>query len=127
MPFRISALGLFSVIGPLDHPGATDGTNRPVRMTYWLARYAPSALRPLVTLLAHNAPRNPERAARQVERTRPPEDRAVLARPEVREVLLANLPNQFRDPDTVLHEFRLAVQPWPFPLDEIRGPTRIWQ
>jgi pimeloyl-ACP methyl ester carboxylesterase len=42
-------------------------------------------------------------------------------------VLLENLPNQFRDPDTVLHEFRLAVQPWPFPLGEIRVATHIWQ
>jgi len=127
MPERITGLGLFSVIGPLDHQGATDGTNRPVRMTYRLARYAPWALRPFVALLAHDARRHPERAARQIERTRPPEDREVLARAEVREVLLENLPNQFRDPDTVVHEFRLAVQPWPFPLGEIRVPTHIWQ
>ena len=51
----------------------------------------------------------------------------VLARPEVRAVLLANLPNQFRDPDTVVHELRLAVRPWGFTLDQIRVPVTIWQ
>ncbi len=53
IPERVTGLGLFSVIGPLDHEGATDGTNRPVRATFWLARNAPWALRPFVALLAH--------------------------------------------------------------------------
>jgi pimeloyl-ACP methyl ester carboxylesterase len=127
MPDCVTGLGLFSVIGPLDHPGATDGTNRPVRATYWMAAHAPWAIRPFAAALARGARRNPERAARQIERTRPPEDRLVLARPDVRGVLLQNLPNQFRDPATVVHEFRLAVQPWPFPLAELRVPTHIWQ
>jgi pimeloyl-ACP methyl ester carboxylesterase len=126
-PDRVSGLGLFSVIGPLDHPHATEGANRPVRSTYAMARHTPWLLRVIVTAMARGARRNPERTATQVERTRPPEDRVVLARPEVRAVLMDNLPNQFRDPATVLHEFRLAVKPWGFPLAEITVPTHIWQ
>jgi pimeloyl-ACP methyl ester carboxylesterase len=127
IPNRVTGLGLFSVIGPLDHPGATEGTNRAVRSTYAMARRAPWLLKLILSTMARSAARNPERTARQVERTRPPEDRVVLARPDVRAVLMDNIPNQFRDPATVLHEFRLAVQPWGFPLAEITTPTHIWQ
>jgi pimeloyl-ACP methyl ester carboxylesterase len=126
-PDRVTVLGLFSVIGPLDRPGALAGTNRPVRLAYGMARRTPWLLRQFVRLLARDATRNPERAISRIERTRPPEDRAVVARPEVRRVLLANLPNQFRDPDTVVHEFRLAVRPWGFPLADIVVPTHLWQ
>ena len=126
-PDRVTGLGLFSVIGPLDHAGALEGTNRPVRATYTMARRTPWLLKPIATALARGAMRHPERTANQVERTRPPEDRVVLARLEVRAVLIENLPNQFRDPKTVVHEFRLAVQPWGFPLEEITTPTHIWQ
>ena len=126
-PDRVTGLGLFSVIGPLDHPGATDGANRPVRATYAMARRTPWLLRIILTAMAKGATRNPEKTAAQVERTRPEEDRVVIARPEVRAVLMENLPNQFRDPKSVVHEFRLAVKPWGFPLDEIAVPTHLWQ
>ena len=68
-----------------------------------------------------------ERALRRIERTRPAEDREILARPAVRAVLLENLPNQFRDVSTVVHEFQLAVRPWGVPLGQVGVPTRIWQ
>jgi pimeloyl-ACP methyl ester carboxylesterase len=126
-PDRVTGLGLFSVIGPLDQPDTLRGANRSVRSTYWMARRAPWLLRPIATAMARGARRNPERTASQVERTRPEEDRVVIARPKVRAVLMDNLPNQFRNPATVLHEFRLAVQPWGFPLEEITVPTHIWQ
>jgi pimeloyl-ACP methyl ester carboxylesterase len=124
---RVHGLALFSVLGPLDEPHATDGLNRRVRLTYALAHRAPWLLQPILTSLARNARTRPDRAFRRVARTRPPEDREVINRPNVRAVLLENLPNQFRDPRTVMHEFKLAVQPWNVPLEEIRTPTQIWQ
>ena len=127
LPERVTGLGLFSVIGPLGDPHATNGVNAQVRLTYAMARRTPWLLRPIVSSLARNARRAPERALRRLERTRPPEDREVIARPEVRAVLLENLPNQFRDPTSVMHEFQLAVRPWGVPLDQLRVPTHIWQ
>ena len=43
------------------------------------------------------------------------------------EVLFDNLPNQFRDPESIAAEVRTATRPWPFALDEISVPTIIWQ
>lgn len=124
---RVTGLGLLCVIGPLDAPGAKDGMNRLVRVTYGLARTAPWLLTPIVRGLCRTATRNPEKAAARIERTRPDEDVEVVCRPEVRRVLMQNIANQFRDPDTVVHEFRLATQPWPVPLHEIDVPAHIWQ
>ncbi|MDP8928363.1 MAG: alpha/beta hydrolase [Actinomycetota bacterium] len=126
-PDRVTVLGLFSVIGPLDVPGATQGMNRFVRTTYGLARRAPWLLRPIVRSLATSANRAPEKATARMLKMRPPEDRDVIQRSDVAAVLARNLPEQFRDSETILHEFRLATQPWPVPLHEIRTPTFIWQ
>lgn len=124
---RVDGLGLFSVIGPLDAPGSKQEMNLPVRLTYGLAARAPWALRPLVRALARSASEAPQKAAARVERTRPPEDIEIIRRPEVRTTLLENIPNQFRDPETILEEFRIATRPWPVPLEEIDVPTHIWQ
>lgn len=99
--------------------------NWQVRLTYVLARRAPTLLRPVIAATARAAARDPEAAADRVSRTRPPEDRAVLARPEVHAAVVANLPEQFRDVDSILHELRLAVAPWGFPLHEIAAPTQV--
>lgn len=50
-----------------------------------------------------------------------------MQRPDVYRVLLDNFPEQFRDPATIVHEFRLAVRPWGFPLEEITTPTYLWR
>ena len=45
-PDRIPALGLLSVIAPLDVPGIADQASRPVRFTFFAARRRPFLLRP---------------------------------------------------------------------------------
>ncbi len=51
----------------------------------------------------------------------------MIERPAVRAALLANLPQQCRDVDSMVREFRIAVEPWPMPLARIAVPTHIWQ
>jgi pimeloyl-ACP methyl ester carboxylesterase len=127
MPEGVSGLGLFSVIGPLHDKGAKVGMNRPVKAVYALARYAPFVLRPLGWAMVRAAQRDPAKAAARVASSRPPEDRSVFERHEVRAALLANIPEQFRDVDSILRELRIAVRPWPVPLAEIDVPTHVWQ
>jgi pimeloyl-ACP methyl ester carboxylesterase len=124
---RVNGLALFSILGPLDEPHAMEGLNPRVRLTYALARRAPWLLQPIVGSLARSARAHPHRAFERVARTRPVEDREVITRPDVRAVLLENLPHQFRDERAVMREFRLAVEPWNIPLHELRLPTHIWQ
>lgn len=127
LPDRVQRLGLVSVIGPLDRPGMTAGMSRAIRVTYGLARRAPTMLRLGLSSMARSVRRNPERATRRLSRTRPPGDRDVIERPEVRDVLLAALPQNFRDPASVAWELQLAVRPWGFDLTSIDVPTIVWQ
>ena len=127
MDERVSGLGLFSVIGPLDHKGAMVGMNRRVKSVYVMARFVPFLLRPLARSMVRTAQRDPAKAFARLVASRPPEDRGVLERPVVRALLLANLRGQFHDADSIVREFRIAVQPWPVPLAEIRVPTHVWQ
>lgn len=126
-PERVSRLGLFSVLGPLDGRDAMSEMSRRIRFSFQLVRRFPSLTRPMARGLCRMASRNPQRAASLVTRSRPVEDRDIIARPAVQEVLFDNLPNQFRDPGTIAAEVRTAIAPWPFALDEIRVPTIIWQ
>jgi pimeloyl-ACP methyl ester carboxylesterase len=127
MPERVVGLGLFSVIGPLDEKGSMTGVNRRVKAVYAMARFAPWLLRPIGRAMVRSVQRNPAKAYARMAATRPPEDREVFARPAVRAALLENLPEQFRDVDSIVREFRIAVRPWPVPLGEIGAATHVWQ
>ena len=127
MPERVSGLGLFSVIGALNEKGSMVGVNRRVKTVYVVARLAPFLLRPIGRAMVRSVQRNPAKALARMAATRPPEDREVFERPAVRAALLDNLPEQFRDVDSIVREFRIAVHPWPVPLDEIGVPTHVWQ
>jgi pimeloyl-ACP methyl ester carboxylesterase len=124
---QVSGLGLFSVIGPLNDKGSMAGMNRRVKSVYLMARFAPFLLGPLARSMVRTAQRDPAKAYARLAASRPPEDRTVFERPAVRAVLLANLAEQFRDADSMVREFRIAVQPWPVPLVEIGVPTHVWQ
>ena len=124
---RVRGLGLLSVICPLDVPGVTRGANPQVRFTFWAARRAPILLRPMGRLMAGLTLRDPDKAAERLVSMRPPADREVIRRPEVMAVLRENLPNQFRDADSMANEMRNAARPWGFALSEVRVPTVIWQ
>lgn len=126
-PGRVSRLGLFSVLGPLDGPNAMSEMSWRIRASFQLVRRFPSLTGPMARGLCRMANRNPQRAASVVTRSRPIEDRDIIARPDVQEVLFDNLPNQFREPKTIAAEVRAAVGPWPIALDEITVPTIIWQ
>jgi len=126
-PERVSRLGLFSVLGPLDGPDAMSEMSRRIRVPFQLVRRFPALTRPMARGLCRMASRNPKRVASIVTRSRPVEDRDIIARPEMQEVLFDNLPNQFRDPETIAAEVRASVRPWPFALDGISVPTIIWQ
>lgn len=126
-PERIPALGLLSVIAPLDVPGIASQASRPIRYTFFAARRLPFLLRPMATAMVWTTRRNIDAAAERIIKLRPEADRAIIRRPEVMAVLKANLPNQFNDPDSIATEMRNAARPWGFNLDEVTVPTVIWQ
>lgn len=126
-PDRIPTLGLLSVIAPLDVPRITAETSPPIRFTFFVARRLPFLLRPMAAAMVRTARRDVDAAAERLIKLRPEADRAVIRRPEVMAVLKANLPNQFRNADSIATEMRNAARPWGFDLDDVTVPTLIWQ
>ncbi len=64
LPQRVSGLGLFSVIGPLDDRGSMVGMSWRVRSVYLLARFAPFLVRPLARLMVRTAQNDPSQSLR---------------------------------------------------------------
>lgn len=126
-PDRVAALGLLSVIAPLHVPGIARKASVPIRFTFFAARRLPVLLRPMAQVMVRITRRNIESAAERMIELRPEADRVVIRRPHVMEVLMANLPNQFNDADSIATEMRNAARPWGFDLEEVTVPTLIWQ
>lgn len=126
-PGRISALGLLSVIAPLDVPGIADQASLPIRFTFFAARRLPFLLRPMAAAMVRTTRRDIDAAAERLIKLRPEADRTVIRRPEVMAVLKANLPSQFNDAGSIANEMRNAARPWGFELDDVTVPTLIWQ
>lgn len=126
-PDRVEALGLLSVIAPLHVPGIARGASLPIRFTFFAARRLPALLQPMAQVMVRTTRRNIDAAAERMIKLRPEADRAVIRRPEVMDVLKANLPNQFVDAESIATEMRNAARPWGFDLAEVTVPTLIWQ
>ena len=126
-PGRVAHLGLMSVISPLDAPGVTKSANPQVRLTFWAARRAPFLLQPMGRLMVKLTRSDPDKAAERLIGMRPPADREIVRQPAVMAVLRENLPNQFKDPQSIALEMRNAARPWGFDLKEVTVPTTIWQ
>jgi pimeloyl-ACP methyl ester carboxylesterase len=126
MPGRIHHLGMVGAIGPLDAPRATEGMSRAVRFTFWSARRAPLLVEWEFRVLAALHRRSPERAARALTRTRPPEDRRVMRRRDVWPVLVASMGELVQSPAATRREFQLMARPWGFDPSEVRVPTTLW-
>ncbi len=126
-PDRVPHLGLLSVIAPLHVPGIASEASRPIRFTFFTARRLPFLLRPMASMMVRLTRRDLEAAAQRVIKLRPEADRTIIRRPEIMAVLLDNLPNQFKDPESIANEMRNAATPWGFDLTAISTPTTIWQ
>ncbi len=125
-PEQVTHLGLWSVIAPLHEPGVLDGASTAAQANFRLARRAPVLLRLTAGLMVTLARRRPDMVARLLVRSRPPADRVVIARPDVTDVLHANIPRMFHDTASIVREMTLAARDWGFPLEEIAVPTTIW-
>jgi len=123
---RITHLGILAGIGPLDAPGAFDGMNMAVRLSFHAARRFPSLIELQFRALAAINRRSPEHAARVLIASRPPRDRAVLSGPQW-PTTVAAMGELTQSPAATAREFRLMAQPWGFDLAAVRVPTTIWQ
>lgn len=131
---RITRAAIVSGMGPLDDPASLAGMSPLARPTFALARRAPS----LVALAPRLWPGPPERFVNETVRSRlPTVDRDVLAWPvalphaggpaTVGDALVTTDREAFRRGGRAwATDLHLLARPWPFRLEEVDVPVRLW-
>jgi pimeloyl-ACP methyl ester carboxylesterase len=125
-PERLTVAGVISGMGPLvDEIRA--GLGRGHRVGFTTMRAAPPLLRAIMAVAQLGWDRAPERLMNAIHGLLPDADRAIVARPEVRDSLIAGLREAFRQGGRgAADELLLFVRPWGFRLEDIRAPVRLW-
>ena len=127
IPERLQATAIISGMGPLDTPGATHGMRLSRRLLLALGWRAPRLLAAIVTPLARRAARNPLRYLDGMAPVMAAADRAVLALPEVRRILLANFTESFRQGGLgMAWDLVMYTRPWGFRLQDISTEVHLW-
>lgn len=126
LPNRVTTAALVSAGGPADAPHAMDGIAPMRRIGYYIARYAPALLVPLLWL-TNNPQRNPTKFFAQYTAHNPPSDQALFAQPEFRAMMMANYSEATRQGlRGFARELWIVARPWDFRLEDICVPVLIW-
>jgi pimeloyl-ACP methyl ester carboxylesterase len=127
IPQRLTAACIVSGMGPLDRPGATAGLPSVRRLSATAAKHAPWLVRPLLWLVS-NPRRNAGRFYEQITAQSAKADRAILARPEVRAMLIENWADATRcGVRGYAQEAVLLCRPWGFRLGDLTMQVQLWQ
>jgi pimeloyl-ACP methyl ester carboxylesterase len=126
LPNRVVAASSVAGAGPVDAPGALVGLGSYRKTAGALAKHVPALFRAAMWLTNHPG-RNPNRFFDKFTRDLAPPDLAIIARPEIREKLVATYAESVRHGlKGVALDLTIAMRPWGLPLGEIRCPYFIW-
>lgn len=128
LPGRVTRAGVISGVGPYDAPGATTGMRWQNRVGFQLGARFPPLARLLMSSMARQLRRRPERTLDAIARAMSPRDAEIARRPEVREILVGDIAEAFRQGGRgAALDVVLLGRPWGFPLDEIQTEIHLWQ
>jgi pimeloyl-ACP methyl ester carboxylesterase len=126
VPERLTVAGVISGMGP-PVGEVRAGLGRRHRAGFATMRGAPPLLRAIMAVARLGWDRAPERLMDAIHGLLPEGDKAIVARPEVRDSLMAGLREAFRQGGRgAADELLLFVRPWGFRLEDIRAPVRLW-
>jgi pimeloyl-ACP methyl ester carboxylesterase len=126
-PERIRVVGVVSGMTPLEGAPQRPPLGRGRRLSLAALRRLPWLARGTIGLAAPVVRRWPERTLDLVAALAPAADAAILARPEVRAVLIDDLREALRGGGRgAAHELALFGRPWGFCPAEIRTPVELW-
>lgn len=127
IPTRLNGVAIVSSIGPLDIPGAREGLSRPTAMVTSLTKWAPWTVRLGMALIGKAVSRSSDAPLRQLAKSSPPVDRALLAKPELRAMVTEDGAEAFRSGSRgPAHDIRLCAGDWGFPLSDIEINVDLW-
>jgi pimeloyl-ACP methyl ester carboxylesterase len=123
---RVARTALVASTAPSDLDGARATWSKDDRQLYALAVRAPWLLRSYLAVMARRIRRDPARIP-ELFNDLPAEDEAVVARPEVREILATTMTEAFRQGTRgAVHDIALEARPWGVDLGAIATPVDLW-
>jgi len=128
MPERVIRAAVISGVGPYQVPGITKGMRLQNQVLFRLGSRWPALAGALMRSMRRSITSRPERAIEALARAMSPPDAKIVRRPEVREVLVADFSEAFRNgSDGAAWEVVVLGRPWGFCLDEIEPEVHLWQ
>jgi pimeloyl-ACP methyl ester carboxylesterase len=128
MPDRITRAGVISGVGPYDAPGITKGMRWQNRVGFQLGARVPPLARLIMWSMARQVRRRPERVLDAIAQAMSSADAEVVRRPEVREILAADIAEAFRQGSGgAALDVVLLGRPWGFRLAAIKPEVFLWQ
>ncbi len=128
LPGRVIQAAVISGVGPYQVPGVTRRMRWQNRVGFkWGSRW-PALARALMRSMHRSILTRPERTIEALARAMSPVDAAVVRRPEVRDVLIADMTEAFRQGiQGAALDVVLLGKPWGFSLREIQPEVHLWQ
>jgi pimeloyl-ACP methyl ester carboxylesterase len=127
IPERLTEVGLVCGLGPIHEAGV------PEDMVFWnrlglrAGRALPALARPVLGLVAPVMRRRPQYFVRRLWHEVDEADAAVLADPELRDILASTFAEAFRRGAAgPADDARIYVSPWGFAASEVAKPVRLW-
>jgi pimeloyl-ACP methyl ester carboxylesterase len=128
LPDRVARAAVISGVGPFQAPGITKGMRWQNRVGFrWGARW-PALAQFVMRSMCRAISRDPERTVNAIARAMSPADVAIIRDRDVREILIADITEAFRQGSQgAARDVVLLGRPWGFALAEIEPEVRLWQ
>jgi pimeloyl-ACP methyl ester carboxylesterase len=128
LPDRVIRAAVLSGVGPFRVRGITRGMRWQNKVGFGLGARWPALARTISRSMQRGVTSRPEQTIEALARAMSEVDAAIVRRPEVRELLIADLTEAFRHgSDGAAWDIVLLGRPWGFPLREIGTEVHLWQ
>jgi pimeloyl-ACP methyl ester carboxylesterase len=128
LPQRVARAAVFSSVAPHQAPGVTKGMHWPTRIGVRLGSRWQALGRVVMNSMRRDITNKPQRTVEALARTMSPADAEIVRRPDVRDILIADITEAFRQgAEGATWELVLLGRPWGFSLREIEPEVYLWQ
>jgi len=128
MPDRVTRAAVISSVAPYQVPGITRGMRWQNQVGFRLGARWPMLARALMRSMQRSISGRPEQTIDALARAMSPADVQIVRRTEVRDILVADITEAFRQGIAgAARDVALLGRPWGFPLSEIEPQVLLWQ
>lgn len=128
LPQRIVRAAVLSGVGPYGVPGITQGMRWQNRVGLQWAGRMPALAGLMMRSMHRGIRRRPARTIEALARAMSAVDAGIVLRPDVREILIADLVEAFRQGSRgAAADLVLLGRPWGFSLQDVKTPVYLWQ